>query len=201
MSRVVNLMSGLVLCAILLVLWIVPVSQRSELMTSAGLVGTGTCVVALSITLRHWLGTWRTLCMLLIVQIGAQAWLQWQWGLWNSPIVLIRNLNVVAGLIVFATFLALFASWSWLLVYRDASPTALALAWIGWQLLLIITALRYHTLDGMDSAGIREQIVLIVPVCLFSFLALAGGLGFLAHYIWLLVKEIGRIETLDVEHN
>ena len=174
---------------------------KSDWMTWAGLLATGMGTLVLSIIWRRKIGTWRALGILLIAHIGAQAWLQWQWDLWESPVVLIRNLNVVAGLIVFATFLALFTSWSWLLVYRDASPTALALAWIGWPLLLIITALRYHTLDGMDSAGIREQIVLIVPVCLLSFLAVAGGLGFFAHYIWLLVKEIGRIETPEVEHS
>lgn len=184
---------------ILLFLWIVPVSQRSDLMTWVCLLVTGVCVVALSIAQRKRIGTWRGLSVLLVVHIVAQAWLQWQWDLWNSPVVLIRNLNVVAGLIVFATFIAMFASWVWLLVYRDASLPALAFVWIGWQLLLIITALRYHTLDNMDSAGMREQIVLIVPTCLLSFLAIAGVLAFLAHYVWLLVKEITGREIPEVE--
>lgn len=201
MSRIINFIAGIVLGGILLFLWVIPVAQRRDAITWVCLSATGVCVVAASITQRKWFGTWRGLGTLLATHLAAQAWLQWQWDLWNSPSVLMRNLNTVALLLVFATFVALCASWLWLLVDRDASLPALTLVWIGWQLLLILTALRYHTLDNMDSADMREQIVLIVPTCLLAFLALAGGLAFLAHYVGLLVKEITGREIPEVEHS
>lgn len=174
----------------LLYFWIVPPTMRNDLIVWAGLFVVAVCALVLAIGAYRRLRTWRGLGVLLATHIAAQAWLQWQWNLWDSSIVLVRNLNVIAGLMAWATLVAITVSLVLLLIFRDASVIALAVGWLGWPLWLIATALRYRTLEGLDSAPFREQIVLIVPTCLLCLLPIAGMIAFSMHGIRLAVKEV-----------
>ena len=61
--------------------------------------------------------------------------------------VLVRNLNVIAGLVLVATFFAMLVSIMLLLAFRDASVIALGMAWLGCPALLMVSALRYRAFD------------------------------------------------------
>jgi hypothetical protein len=58
----------------------------------------------------------------------------------------------------------------------------------------MVSVLRYRTFENLDAVPFREQIVLIVPMCLLFFFAGAGGIAFLVHLLALAIKEIGKIE-------
>lgn len=197
MQRIISGAGTVVLVIVVLFFWLTPPSERDFLLTLIGLGVTALCTLSLSVVFHRPLRTWRGFGVLLALHIAAQAWLQWQWDLWGSPITLIRNLNVIAGLIVFATLIAMFVSLVLLLIFRDASVIALTVAWLGYPVLLIGTALRYRTLDALNAAPLREQIVWLTPTCLLPFLAVAGGIAFLAHFIWLVVKEITAREMAE----
>ena len=174
----------------LLYFWVVPPTMRNDLIVYAGLGVVAICTLVLSLAYRSALRTWRGLGVLCATHIVVQAWLQWQWNLWDSAIVLVRNLNVIAGMLAWPSLVAITVSLVLLLIFRDASVIVLAIGWIGWPLWLIATALRYRTMDGLNSAPFREQIVLIVPTCLLCLLPIAGMIAFLAHWIRLAVKEV-----------
>lgn len=180
----------------LLFFWLIPYSQRNDLITWIGILFTGFCTIFLSILSYRRLRTWRGLGVLLGLHIATQVWLQLQWNLWDSPIMLIHNLNVIAGLIAWITLVAITVSLLLLLIFQDASVIALAIAWLGWPILLLITMSHYRTMNGLDLASFREQMVLIVPICLLSFLLIAGSVAFWIHFIRLVIKEFAGRETL-----
>jgi hypothetical protein len=164
--------------------------MRNDLVVYAGLGVVAICTLVLSLAYRSALRTWRGLGVLCAIHIAVQAWLQWQWSLWDSSIMVLRNLNVIAGMLAWASLVAITVSLVLLLIFRDASVIALTVAWLGWPLWLIAIALRYRTMDVLNNAPFREQIVLIVPTCLLCLLPIAGIIAFSAHWIWLAAKEV-----------
>jgi len=178
----------------LLYFWIIPSDQRDTLAVWIGLGITALCAITLTLAAYDVFSTWRGFGALVITHIASQAWLQWQWDLWDSPVVLIRNLNVIVGLVLVATFCAMLVSITLLLIFRDASLIALGLAWLSCPALLMVSALRYRTFESLNVMPLREQIVLIVPMCLLFLCAGAGGIAFSVHLLALAIKEIGKIE-------
>jgi hypothetical protein len=168
--------------------WITPPSQRGALVVGLGLGITVLCAMVVTLTAYEVFSTWRGLGALVVTHVLSQVWLQWQWDLWDSPLVLVRNLNVLA-----ATFFAMVTSITLLLIRRDVSVIALGLAWLGCPTLLMISMLRYRTFEALGAVPLREQIVLIVPLVLLFFLVGTGGIAFLIHSLVLAIKEIGRI--------
>ncbi len=188
--RHIGAISAVVLTFVMLFFWLVPHDRRNDIVTFAAIVIASLSAVTLAGVFHRPLRTWRGFGSVLIMHVLSQAWLLWQWDLWNSPIEQIRNLNVVVGLVAITTLVVLLASLVLLLIFRDASVIALAVAWLGWPILLIGTALRFQTLANLDHMPAREQLLWAVPTCLLSFLVLAGGVAFPAHLIWLGIKEI-----------
>ncbi len=160
---------------VLLYFWITPPTQRGTLVVWLGLGITAFCAIVFTLTAYEVFSTWRGLGALVVTHVASQVWLQWQWDLWDSPLVLVRNLNVLAGLVLAATFFAMLTSITLLLIVRDVSVIALGLVWLGCPMLLMISMLRYRTFEALDAVPLREQIVLIVPMVLLFFLAGAGG--------------------------
>jgi|GEM_PF-2231901 len=173
--------------------WITPPNQRGALVVWLGLGMTALCAMVFTLAAYEMFSTWRGLGALVVTHVLSQVWLQWQWDLWDSPLVLVRNLNVIAGLILAATFFAMVTSITLLLIRRDVSVIALGLAWLGCPTLLMISMLRYRTFEALGAVPLREQIVLIVPLVLLFFLVGTGGIAFLIHSLVLAIKEIGRI--------
>lgn len=190
MQRAISLIIVSIFVVVLLYFWVTPPAQRDASITWAGLFVTTVGTLSLSIVAHRILITWHGFGMVLLLHVAAQAWLQWQWNLWESPMPLIRNLNVIVGLVVFATLIALVVSLILLLIFRDASVIALAVAWLGCPILLLGTALRYQTYARLNDVPFREEMVLITPICLLPLLVIFGGIGFFAHYILLIGKEI-----------
>ncbi len=184
----------LVLAAILFYFWLTPVTERNDFLTWGSLFLFVICVSAISIRFSMFLRRWRGLSALLALHIAAQAWLQVEWGLWDSPIVLIRNLNVLATLVVFGTLVAILISLTLLLIYQDASAIALASVWLGCPLFFILAMSRYGTLEHFSDTGFRENIIWLTPLCLLWFLAVAGVIAFFGHFVLLLIKEISGRE-------
>jgi hypothetical protein len=179
---------------ILLYFWITPPSQRDSFVVWTGLGITTLCAITFTFAAYDMFSTWRGFGGLVMAHAASQVWLQWQWDLWDSSVVLVRNLNVIAGLVLVATFFAMLVSITLLLILRDASVIALGMAWLGCPALLMVSVLRYRTFENLDAVPFREQIVLIVPMCLLFFFAGAGGIAFLVHLLALAIKEIGKIE-------
>jgi hypothetical protein len=194
MQRAISALIVSILVAMLLCFWATLPAQRDALVTWAGLFVIAAGTLSLSIVAHRELRTWRGFGMVLLLHVAAQAWLQWQWDLWDSPVTLIRNLNVVAGLVAFASLIALVVSLILLLIFRDASLIALAVAWLGCPILLLGTMSRYQTYAHLNDVAFREEILLIVPICLLPLLVIFGGIGFFAHYFLLIGKEITRQE-------
>ena len=184
----------LVLATILLYFWLTPVNERNDFLTWGSLFLFVICVSVLSMRFSMFLRRWRGLGALLALHIAAQAWLQVERGLWASPIVLIRNLNVLATLGVFGTLIAILISLTLLLVYQDASAIALASVWRGCPLFFILAMAHYGTLEQFSASGFRENILWLTPLCLLWFLAVAGAIAFLGHFVLLLIKEISGRE-------
>ena len=183
-----------VFALVLLYFWTTPPNQRDDFVLWIGLGMTALCAITFTLAAHAIFSTWRGLGALVIAHLVSQAWLQWQWELWNSPVVSIRNLNVIAGLMLVATFFAMLVSITLLLIVRDASVIALGMAWLGCPALLMVSALRYRTFETLDVMPLREQITLIVPMCLLFLFAGAGGIAFLMHLLVLGIKEIGRCQ-------
>jgi len=194
MRRILLYSAIVVFALVLLYFWITPPNQRDILVVWIGLGITAVCAITLTLVAYDVFSAWRGLCALVIAHVASQVWLQWQWDLWNSPVVLIRNLNVIAGLVLAATFFAMLVSITLLLIVRDASVIALGMAWLGCPALLMVSALRYRTFETLDVMPLREQITLIVPMCLLFLFAGAGGIAFLVHLLALGIKEIGRCQ-------
>ncbi len=194
MRRILLYSALSIFALILLYFWITPPNQRDALVVWIGLGISALCAIMFTLAAYDVFSTWRGLCALVVAHIASQAWLQWQWDLWNSPVVLIRNLNVISGLALAATFFAMLISITLLLIVRDASVIALGMAWLGCPAVLMVSVLRYRAFENLDVMPLREQIVLIVPMCLLFLFAGAGGMAFLIHLLVLAIKEIGRIE-------
>ncbi len=190
MNRYLNRIILFVIGAVVLYFWLTPVSQRNVYLEWGGLLLFAICVIVLSLRFSMLLRRWRGFGALLGAHIAAQLWLQWQWRLWDSPIVLIRNLNTIATLAMFGTLLAMLISLVLLLIYRDASAIALAAAWIGFPILIIVTGWRYTTFEQFSNVGFRENIILMTPTCLLCFMGMAGLFAFFAHYGLLVIEEI-----------
>lgn len=151
-------------------------------------------VVYLALDARVWLKTWRGLGLLVVAHIAAQAWLQWQWSAWDAPTTLTHHLNVVAALIALATFVAMFVSIVLLLIYRDASVKALSVAVVSFPPMWIGLARYYGTAERFYQAELREQLSVLVPLCLIPFLIFGGALAFLVHLARLIVIELWAAE-------
>ena len=192
MRRILFFSALAILTLILLYFWITPPNQRDALAVWLVLGITALCAITFTIAAHGTFGTWRGLGGLVMAHAASQVWLQWQWDLWDSSVVLVRNLNVIAGLVLVATFFAMLVSIMLLLAFRDASVIALGMAWLGCPALLMVSALRYRAFD--TPIPFREQIVLIVPMSLLFLFAGAGGIAFLVHLLVLAIKETGRLE-------
>jgi len=192
MRRILFFSALAILTLILLYFWITPPSQRDALAVWLGLGITALCATTFTIAAHDTFGTWRGFGGVVIAHVASQVWLQWQWDLWDSSVVLVRNLNVIAGLVLVATFFAMLVSIMLLLAFRDASVIALGMAWLSCPALLMVSALRYRAFD--TPIPFREQIVLIVPMSLLFLFAGVGGIAFLVHLLVLAIKEIGRLE-------
>lgn len=190
MKSYINRILLSLLVAVMLYFWLTPVAERNDVLAWGGLILFVIGTVGLSIRFSRVLRRWRGFAVLAASHIAAQAWLQWQWGLWDSPIVLIRNLNVLATLVVFGTLIAMLISLALILIYQDASAIALAVVWLGCPLFFILTMSRYGTFERFSSAEFRQNIVWLTPVCLLWFLAVAGAIAFVGHFAVLLIKEI-----------
>ena len=188
--RSVIIASTAVLAITLLYFWITPPNQRADWVPLAGLGIVGIGALGLASAFHRALATWRGFGALLALHLLAQLWLQSQWNLWDAPLLLLRNLNVIAGLLAFASLVALCVSLILLLMLRDASVIALAVAWIGYPILFIGAAARYRTMDALSNAPLREQIVWIVPSCALPLLLTLGALAFCLHLIRLLIYEV-----------
>lgn len=131
--------------------------------------------------------TWRALGLALLAHLLAQAWLQGQWQLWNTPL---QNANALAALAAWDSFWAILAVSTLLLIRRDASVIALAVVWLACPLGLLMSMARYGSIAQMDSLPLRDSSVLLTTMCFLGFLAVAGSVAFGAHFARLIYLEV-----------
>ncbi len=190
LTRLLTLAAGSALTATMLFFWVTPSDTRANWLTWFGIGIVGFSAIILALSAHRVLGTWRGLSVVLGLHLAAQGWLQWQWDLWSSSLVFVRNLNVVAGLIIIETFVALTISIALLLIFRDASVMAMAIAWVSYPLILVGMMQRYTSFAALSYIPEREGIALALPLCFLPLLFSAGLLAFGAHLLILIGKEI-----------
>lgn len=131
--------------------------------------------------------TWRAFGLVLLAHSLTQAWLQWQWQLWDTSL---QNVNALVALLAWDSFCALLCVSALLLIRRDASVIALAVVWLGCPLGLLVSMARYDNIAQFDALPFRESSVLLSAICFLGFLAVGGILAFGAHFLRLIYLEL-----------
>ncbi|MBI4674679.1 MAG: ABC transporter permease [Chloroflexi bacterium] len=130
---------------------------------------------------------WRVLGLLALALGLLVFWLQWQAALWDTAL---RSVNAVCVLLALDAFGALLAVWLLLLIRRDASVWALAIAWVGCPLGLLLSMSQVATFDGLENLPLDTSSVMLAGMCLLGFLALGGTVAFGAHLLRLFYLEL-----------
>lgn len=130
---------------------------------------------------------WRVFGLVLLAQLLAHAWLQWQGQLWDTPL---QNGHALVALLAWDSFWALLFVSALLLIRRDASGIALAAAWLGCPIGLALTMTRYPSAAQLENLPLRDSSILLVAMCLLGFFAIGGSVAFVVHFLRLLYLEL-----------
>lgn len=175
---------------LLLILWLLPATQRTATLTWGGILLVTSCILYLAVAFRRLLGTWRGLGAVAAMLFLALVWLRWQWPLRWSGMPLLQNLNFLISLLAWGLFIGLYASSLFLLIYRDASVVFIAMAWMIYLLLMLAITAQYERLGDLQAALLAEQLLWGAPLLWSVGMACLAPLAFLGHLVILLVKEV-----------
>jgi hypothetical protein len=178
------------LAGLLLVFWLLPVSQRTAGVTWSGILLITGCTLYLSFAYHRLLSTWRGFSALTAGSFLTLAWLRWQWSLWTSPVPGVQNANIVVSLLAWILLIAVFISSVLLLIRRDASVAFMGLAWALIPLVLLGVGLQYGRLDRFTAAPLGDQLFWGMPLLWGLGMLCLGPLVFLGHYAILLAREL-----------
>ncbi|MGB8647929.1 MAG: ABC transporter permease [Anaerolineae bacterium] len=181
--------SALIWMATALYFLLVQASQRQGLAPLFVLAVSGLSTGLLMMMLRPFFAAGRGLAIVASIHILTQLWLQWQWNLWDSPNYLLHNLNALVGLVAMDSLLAVLISVTLLLIRRDISVWALAIAYLGCPLSLLWSMSRYSNLQQINTLFLRDSAVLTTLMCLIIWLAVGGAIAFCLHFLRLVYIE------------
>jgi hypothetical protein len=102
----------------------------------------------------------------------------------------LQSVDVIAGLLAWALFIAVFIISVMMLVRRDASVAFMGIAWVLVPSILLAVGVRYGNMERLSSAPLAEQALWGVPI-MWALVMLCLGLpAFFIHGCILLIKEL-----------
>jgi len=138
--------------------WLLPTNQMPGWGVWVGILLVTGCSFYLSLVYRHFVGTWRGFVVLTMALYAALTWLRWQWWLWESPLFLVQNLNVIVCLLAWVLCIGLGISSLLLLIYHDAGVIFLSISWLICPLFMLIARVQYGQLDQFLAAPLGQQL-------------------------------------------
>ena len=149
--------------SLFLLFWWLPLDQMPVWVMWSGIILTSVCALYLSLACRRKLATWRGFGVLVVALLLTLTWLNWQWALWQSQSLLLRNFNAAISLLAWAVGIGVGISSVLLLIYQDASVIFLAVSWFMCPILLLGVGTQYEQLAQLSATPLGQQLPWGVP--------------------------------------
>jgi hypothetical protein len=152
----------------------------------------GGAATYLSMAHHRLMTTWRGFDRVILSLALCLLWLNSQWSLWNSSVSWLRNLNAVVGFLIWGLLIAGTVSTILMLVRRDTSVVFLAAVWVILPIWLLWVGREYNTIAELYNAPFSEQLMFTAPIIWSTLVICCAPPLFLAHLVWLGVRELRR---------
>lgn len=179
----------LLFVSLLLVIWVLPTTQRPDWVIWTGATLFTVCVVYLSLAYRRFLATRRGFGAVTALLCLALVWLRWEWQLWSVDVPLLQNVNLVVSLLAWGLVISQGISSLLLLILKDASVIFLAFSWLIYLLLITAMGIQYGEMENLTAAPLGEQLFWGVPLLWATGIVCLAPPAFLVHLMILIIQE------------